>query len=143
MSRAVEPRRIQLPTPPSRPPKLAVQRRKHAIEQPLPTDGCKTPQHISSPRATGTGTLEIGTRMSLSERVTTAPPSKHGLPCSVAVLLNTLEGDELAALVAMLGNEEQRGWAAGDIYDALAAEGYKVGYQSINRHRGGKCRCSR
>ena len=81
--------------------------------------------------------------MSLSERVTERPESKHGMPCSVAVLLNTLEGDELDALVSMLGTPEQPGWTAGDIYDALAAEGYKVGYQSINRHRGRKCRCSR
>lgn len=81
--------------------------------------------------------------MSLAERITETPERKFGLPCSVAVLLNTLEGDELEALLLMLGNDEDRGWAAGDIYDALKAEGYSVGFQSINRHRGNKCRCSR
>lgn len=81
--------------------------------------------------------------MSLAERITEQPERKFGLPCSVAVLLNTLEGDELDALIAMLGNDDEPGWTAGDIYDALAAEGYKVGYQSINRHRGRKCRCAR
>lgn len=81
--------------------------------------------------------------MSLADRITERPPAKHGMPCSVAVLLNTLEGDELEALTLMLGTENAPGWTAGDIYDALAAEGYKVGYQSINRHRGRKCRCGR
>lgn len=81
--------------------------------------------------------------MSLSKRIAERPPSKHGMPCSVAVLLNTLEGEELEALLLMLGTDESPGWTAGDIYDALAAEGYKVGYQSINRHRGRKCRCTR
>lgn len=83
--------------------------------------------------------------MSLSARVTeTPPPSNHGMPCSVGQLINTLEGDELAALLTMLGDPHKRdGWSASAIYDALVAEGHKVGYQTIGRHRGGKCRCGR
>lgn len=82
--------------------------------------------------------------MSLSERVTETPERRHGLPCSVGQLLNTLEGPELEALITMLGDPEKRdGWSAGDIYKALTDEGYTVGYQTIGRHRGGKCRCSR
>jgi hypothetical protein len=65
----------------------------------------------------------------------------HGSPCSVGALLGQLDGDELEALRLMLGTPDKRGWAAGDIYDALTAEGYAVSYQQINRHRGGKCRC--
>lgn len=83
--------------------------------------------------------------MSLSQRITEQPPvSNHGLPCSVGQLINALEGPELEALLAMLGDPEKRdGWSASAIYDALTAEGYKVGYQTIGRHRGGKCRCGR
>lgn len=82
--------------------------------------------------------------MSLAERVKTPPATAiHGLPCSVGLLLDTLEGDELDALKAMLGTPEQRGWSQSDIYDALTSEGYEVGRQSINRHRSGRCRCGR
>lgn len=72
------------------------------------------------------------------------PPAKGpGLPCSVGALLNTLDGDELAALQTMLGTPERPGWTASQVYQALTAEGYSVGYQTINRHRGGNCRCFR
>lgn len=70
------------------------------------------------------------------------PKSMHGLPCSVGELLNNLEGDELAALKTMLGTPEQRGWSATAIWQACRDEGYEIGLQSVNRHRGGKCRCS-
>lgn len=82
--------------------------------------------------------------MSLSERVTETPSRTHGLPCSVGVLLETLKGDELDALKTMLGDPIKRdGWSASDIFKALSDEGYTVGYQTIGRHRGGKCRCGR
>lgn len=82
--------------------------------------------------------------MALSERIATArPASRHGTPCSVGALLDTLEGAELDALKLMLGTPEQRGWTAGEIYGALIAEGHKVSYQQINRHRSvpPQCRC--
>lgn len=82
--------------------------------------------------------------MALADRITAGRPVPiHGSPCSVGVLLDTLKGDELEALNLMLGTPERRGWSATDIYDALIAEGYEVGRQSINRHRGGKCRCAK
>ena len=81
--------------------------------------------------------------MALSDRLTAAPKPMHGTPCSVGTLLETLTGTELDALRTMLGTPEQRGWPASSIYDALVAEGHRVGYQQINRHRGGKCRCLR
>lgn len=82
-----------------------------------------------------------GQNMALADRLDNKPDSKHGLPCSVGVLLDTLPTNEADALRTMLGTSERRGWNAGDIYDALVAEGHKVGMQTINRHRGGKCRC--
>lgn len=82
--------------------------------------------------------------MALSDRVNEKRPATiHGYPCSVGKLLAELEGEEREALLLMLGTPEHRGWAASDIYDALLAEGHKVGYQTVNRHRGGKCRCGR
>lgn len=73
----------------------------------------------------------------------TEPEPTHGYPCSVGELLRTLDGNELVAFEKMLGTPDDWGWSASAIYDAVTAEGYKIGRQSINRHRGGKCRCFR
>lgn len=80
--------------------------------------------------------------MALAERVNT-PRVKavSGYPCSVGALLDQLEGAERDALLTMLGTPQKRGWPASEIYSALRAEGHEVGHQTINRHRGGKCRC--
>jgi hypothetical protein len=79
--------------------------------------------------------------MALSERIKERPETMAGKPCSVGVLIAQLDPKELAALRVMLGTPEKRGWSEGEIYDALTAEGYEVARQSINRHRGGRCRC--
>lgn len=79
--------------------------------------------------------------MALADRVTINPNSQGGTPCSLGALLARLDGPELAALDAMLGTPERRGWSAGDIFDALKAEGHDVAFRSINHHRGGRCRC--
>lgn len=79
--------------------------------------------------------------MALADKVNQPTPVMHGKPCSVGVLLETLEGDELEALKTMLGTPEKHGWTASQIYDALVSEGYEVAYQTIGRHRGGRCRC--
>ena len=81
--------------------------------------------------------------MSLSKRLADPPRPQHGYPCSVGALLAQLKGTELDALRTMLGTPQQRGWPASEIYTALTEEGYTVGLQTINRHRGGKCRCER
>jgi hypothetical protein len=78
--------------------------------------------------------------MALADRVKNPAPNIHGTPCSVRTLLDTLQGDELAALQHMLGSRE---WSQAMVWKALVDEGYEVGQQSINRHRGGKCRCAR
>lgn len=76
--------------------------------------------------------------MALKDQLNQPKKSMHGTPCSVGALLDELDGEELDALNAMLYT---LGWDAGRIYDALRDEGYTVGRQSINRHRGGRCRC--
>jgi len=79
--------------------------------------------------------------MSLADRVKTPSPGLNGLPCSIGALLDTLDGDELAALQQILRSDS--GWSQAMIWKALMDEGYAVGQQSINRHRGGKCRCAK
>lgn len=76
--------------------------------------------------------------MALSDRIESTPQRIHGLPCSVGALLDRLNNDERAALEKML---HELGWSAARIYEALTAEGYEVGRQSIGRHRSRSCRC--
>ena len=78
--------------------------------------------------------------MSLAGKLTTQPQRVHGLPCSVGALLDRLEGAERDALHAML---YELGWSARRIYDAVTAEGYDIGLQTVNRHRSQACRCFR
>jgi hypothetical protein len=81
--------------------------------------------------------------MALSDRLQNPPSSRTGTPCSLGAVLATLDPTERAALEQMLGTPEQRGWSAPSIYDALKAEGYEVALQTVNRHRGGRCRCGK
>lgn len=76
--------------------------------------------------------------MTLAERLDKTPKRATGLPCSVGALEDRLDGKEADALYAML---HTLGWSATRVYDALEAEGYTVGRQSINRHRSRACRC--
>jgi hypothetical protein len=78
--------------------------------------------------------------MSLTERVKSPQRNVTGMPCSVRVLLDTLEGAELDALQVMLAS---RDWSQAMVWKALTDEGYEVGMQSINKHRGLKCRCAK
>ena len=93
---------------------------------------------------TGSVGTEVG--VSLAKAVKAGRPITHtGRPCSVGQLLDQLETsapDEHTALLEMLGTQELRGWSAADIYDTLRAHDYHVGLQTINRHRGRKCKCA-
>ena len=78
--------------------------------------------------------------MALADKVQNPQRNMHGMPCSVRVLLDTLEGAELAALKHMLAS---RKWSQAMVWKALTDEGHEVGLQSINKHRGGNCRCAK
>ena len=78
--------------------------------------------------------------MALADKLSTPPPTFHGLPCSIGALLDQLDPDERGALQKML---DSTAWNATMIYDAVRDEGHQIGRQSINRHRGRKCRCFR
>ena len=87
--------------------------------------------------------------MGLADVVATSTPSGpiQGLPCSVGILEERLTGDDLDALLLILyGDERQppgRGLPASQVFRLVTEAGHAVGYQTINRHRGGTCRCSR
>lgn len=79
--------------------------------------------------------------MALADRVDQIKSKGPGIPCSVGTLLETLEPDDAATLRQLLGTKEQWGEPAQVIFDVLRAEGHRVSFQTINRHRGEKCRC--
>lgn len=79
--------------------------------------------------------------MAIADRIKQdPPPALGGLPCSIGNLFKTLPESEQAALTAML---YELNWNATQVYDALRDEGHEVGRQSVNRHRGKRCRCYR
>lgn len=76
--------------------------------------------------------------MALADKLNDQPRGRTGLACSVGVLLEQLPTAEAAALDKMM---HELGWSGRKIYDALTAEGYYVGQQTINRHRSSACSC--
>lgn len=76
--------------------------------------------------------------MALSDKLNNTPRREPGIACSVGALLDRLPPDEAAALDKMM---HELGWSANAIYDAVTAEGYEVGRQTIGRHRSRSCRC--
>lgn len=87
--------------------------------------------------------------MALADRATQRPESINGYPCSVAKLLDTLEGKELAAFqLIMYGRAgltepriDFRGWTEREVFEVVTEEGYEVAKNQINEHRGKRCRC--
>ena len=92
------------------------------------------------PHCTRLGATREDAAMALKDRAQQPPTRNHGLPCSVGNLLSELPTDEAQALETMLSSAA---WSATDIFEALKAEGYEVGRQTIGRHRAKACRCSR
>lgn len=81
--------------------------------------------------------------MALADKLNDTPGGFAGTPCSVGAVLDRLDDADRAALLVALGTPERRGLPASRIYDALVADGHRVGFQTINRHRAGKCRCGK
>lgn len=61
----------------------------------------------------------------------------QGPPCSVATVLDQLDAEDRAALLAALDN----GTPLTAIARALNAVGYRITAHTIGRHRKGDCRC--
>ena len=83
--------------------------------------------------------------MALADHVSNDDPS-----CSVGAILagQDLNGkhvpaEDVTTLLQWLGSAQRRGDSASVIFDRVKAEGYRISYQQINRHRGGHCSCAR
>jgi len=77
--------------------------------------------------------------MALSDHFADPPAAMRGSPCSIGTLLNgTLDDADKAFLEKILAD---RAWSQEIIWQRLRTAGHNVGRQSINRHRGRKCRC--
>ena len=79
--------------------------------------------------------------MALSDRIKQpAPAPVHGSPCSIGEVYRKVASSktETKALDELLYGLN---YNAAQVFDVLTAEGYTIGRQSINRHRGRKCRC--
>ena len=84
--------------------------------------------------------------MALSARTREASAPKNGTPCSIGKVYDfyaETKPGELAELNAILyeeGNDQS------EVYSLLTELGelpFKPGFQTINKHRGKKCRCFR
>lgn len=67
----------------------------------------------------------------------------HGTPCSIGLVYEDVADNpvELRELNTLLYDE---GNTAGQVFEYLTVDGgYDVGFQSVNRHRGQRCRCFR
>lgn len=80
--------------------------------------------------------------MALKDRTThVAPPPIHGKRCSIGAVYEAVATDpvELRELNAILYEE---GNVQAQVYEYLTQSGgFKVGFQTVNKHRGGNCRC--
>ena len=87
--------------------------------------------------------------MALADRITQRPVGVNGSPCSVGVLLDSLDGGELAAFqLIMYGKKgltepdfRYRGWTEREVFEVVTDEGYEVAKNQIHEHRGKRCRC--
>jgi hypothetical protein len=71
-----------------------------------------------------------------------APAAKNGKPCSIAVVYEAVADDpiELRELNVILYEE---GNTQAQVFKYLTDDGYTIGFQSVNNHRGKSCRCFR
>lgn len=66
-----------------------------------------------------------------------------GLPCSMADALeaiNAADPELHSDLTQWLAGEGPR-WSDAEVHRALQSLGYRVGKQTVGRHRRGNCRC--
>ena len=81
--------------------------------------------------------------MTLAERLASTQRRGPGLPCSVAIVLETLDDKDAQALrdaLAVPKGDPSR-LSAQQLSEILREEGHKVPYKSLELHRKGACRC--
>lgn len=80
--------------------------------------------------------------MSFTDRAKQGPPpTKRGLPCRIAVILEDLPKAERASFDKMLNDRDV--WSHAEIHRAIEAEGFEIKRGQIENHRRGECRCPR
>lgn len=80
--------------------------------------------------------------MSLADKLKEATRTGPGLPCGVAVLLDTIKGEDREALELIFSSKSVRGNIPNTkIHSILVSEGYDIAFASIRLHRGQRCRC--
>ena len=80
--------------------------------------------------------------VSLAEKLKEATRTGPGLPCGVAVLLESLQGEDKEALDLIFSTKSVRGTIPNTkIHKILISEGHDIAFASIRLHRGQRCRC--
>jgi hypothetical protein len=80
--------------------------------------------------------------MSLADKLKEATRTGPGLPCGVAVLLETLKGEDKQALEIIFSTKSVRGTVPNTkLHEILISEGHDIAFSSIRHHRSQVCRC--
>jgi hypothetical protein len=80
--------------------------------------------------------------MSLADKLKEATRTGPGLPCGVAVLIETLEGEDRKALEIIFSTKSVRGTVPNTkLHKILISEGHDIAFASIRHHRAQACRC--
>ena len=80
--------------------------------------------------------------MSLADKLKEATCTGPGLPCGVAVLIETLEGEDRKALEIIFSTKSVRGTVPNTkLHKILISEGHDIAFASIRHHRAQACRC--
>jgi hypothetical protein len=80
--------------------------------------------------------------MSLADKLKEATRTGPGLPCGVAVLIETLEGEDREALEIIFSTKSVRGTVPNTkLHKILISEGHDIAFASIRHHRAQACRC--
>ena len=78
--------------------------------------------------------------MGLVDALETLQPKASGKTCTVAYILEQLDGADREALIATMASGDRR---PSDIADVVTRAGYPVSQYVIARHSRGDCKCPR
>lgn len=81
--------------------------------------------------------------MSLAKRLAETKPLRTGRPCSVGVLLSSLNKEDAQALLDVLAvpKGDPNRLSAHHLSNILREEGHHIPHKSLELHRKGACRC--
>jgi hypothetical protein len=80
--------------------------------------------------------------MSIAEKLQAAQRNSPGLPCGVAKVLDSLEGEDKKALQVIFSTRSVAGTISNrQVHQILLDEGHEIAFASISLHRRKQCRC--